>query len=161
MAQPRPPGDVTLSSPGNCGATWSVMLLIDTANVVGSRPDGWWRDRAGATIRLIAQVGAAAATGRITGPVVMVLEGGGRRAAPEGVRGGVEIVHAGGEGDDMLVELAAGTGAGPAGGAGGDGSAGGRVTVRVVTADRALGQRLRAAGAAVVGPRWLLDRLEA
>jgi 8-oxo-dGTP pyrophosphatase MutT (NUDIX family) len=29
-----------------------LSLIIDTANVVGSRPDGWWRDRLGATRRL-------------------------------------------------------------------------------------------------------------
>lgn len=120
------------------------MLLIDTANVVGSRPDGWWRDRAGATGRLVEQVRAATRTGCLTEPVVMVLEGAGRRAAPAGGRDGVELVHAPGPGDDTVVDLAA-THAGP---------------VTVVTADRALGQRLRTIGAAVVGPRWLLDRLE-
>ena len=123
------------------------MLLIDTANVVGSRPDGWWRDRAGATRRLIGQVSASAASGRLRLPVVMVLEGAARRAAPPGVQDGVELVHAAGEGDDTLVEVAAA--------AGGDGP-----PVTVVTADRALGERLRTAGAAVVGPRWLLDRLD-
>jgi hypothetical protein len=33
-----------------------VVLLIDTANVVGSRPTGWWRDRAAATPRLAERV---------------------------------------------------------------------------------------------------------
>ena len=125
------------------------MLLIDTANVVGSRPDGWWRDRAGATRRLIGQVSVAAAAGQLRLPIVMVLEGAARRAAPPGVQDGVELVHAAGEGDDTLVEVAAAA-------AGGDGP-----LVTVVTADRALGERLRTAGAAVVGPRWLLDRLDA
>jgi hypothetical protein len=123
------------------------MLLVDTANVVGSRPDGWWRDRAGATGRLIDQVMAAVAAGRLTEPVVMVLEGAGRRAAPEGVTGGVTVVHAAGEGDDTVVALAAagsGDGAPPT----------------VVTADRVLGQRLRTLGVDVAGPRWLLGRLD-
>ena len=30
----------------------SLLLVIDAANVVGSVPDGWWRDRRGATERL-------------------------------------------------------------------------------------------------------------
>src|ERR1700727_633056 len=29
-----------------------VTVIVDGANVVGSRPDGWWRDRAGAAVRL-------------------------------------------------------------------------------------------------------------
>jgi 8-oxo-dGTP diphosphatase len=29
-----------------------VTIIVDGANVVGSRPDGWWRDRAGAALRL-------------------------------------------------------------------------------------------------------------
>ena len=28
------------------------LLIVDAANVVGSVPDGWWRDRAGAARRL-------------------------------------------------------------------------------------------------------------
>jgi 8-oxo-dGTP diphosphatase len=30
----------------------TVTIIVDGANVVGSRPDGWWRDRAGAALRL-------------------------------------------------------------------------------------------------------------
>ncbi|WP_324273440.1 hypothetical protein [Blastococcus brunescens] len=60
-----------------------TVLLVDTANVVGSRPDGWWRDRAGAATRLLARL--AAVPGRtLTAPdggvlacaeVVAVVEG--------------------------------------------------------------------------------------
>ena len=35
-----------------------TVLLVDVANVVGSRPDGWWRDRAGATARLLGRLAA-------------------------------------------------------------------------------------------------------
>jgi hypothetical protein len=31
----------------------AVALVVDVANVMGSRPDGWWRDRAGAASRLV------------------------------------------------------------------------------------------------------------
>ena len=75
-----------------------TVLLVDAANVVGSRPDGWWRDRAGATERLLGRLAGAdlrAPDGsRITG-VVAVVEGRARDvAAPEGVR----VVRAGGVG---------------------------------------------------------------
>ena len=119
------------------------MLLVDAANVVGSRPDGWWRDRAGAAARLVGQVRAAAAAGRVPPGVVVVLEGAARRGAEEGTADGVEVVHAPGGGDDTIASLAA--------------SAGDPVVL--VSADRGLAGRCRSVGATVVGPRWLLDRL--
>jgi hypothetical protein len=120
------------------------MLLIDAANVVGSRPTGWWRDRAGAARTFVQSVRDATAAGRLSPPVVIVLEGQARRGATEGMTGGVEVVHAAGEGDDALASLAA---RGP-------------TPVTLVTADRGLTERARAVGAEVVGPRWLLDRLD-
>lgn len=33
-----------------------VHRVVDAMNVIGSRPDGWWRDRGGAIRRLIGQV---------------------------------------------------------------------------------------------------------
>jgi len=41
-----------------------VTIVVDVANVMGSRPDGWWRDRAGAAIRLYDQIVRLAASGR-------------------------------------------------------------------------------------------------
>jgi hypothetical protein len=122
----------------------SAMLLIDAANVVGSRPTGWWRDRAGAAQTFVQRVRDAVAAGRLSEQVVIVLEGQARRGAREGTDGGVEVVHAAGDGDDALAALA---GSGP-------------VPVTLVTADRGLAERARGVGADVVGPRWLLDRLD-
>jgi hypothetical protein len=122
----------------------SAMLLIDAANVVGSQPTGWWRDRAGAAQTFVQRVRDATAAGRLAGPVVIVLEGQARRGATEGAIGGVEVVHAAGEGDDALAELADR----------------GSQPVTLVTADRGLSERARRVGAEVVGPRWLLDRLD-
>ena len=116
------------------------LLLVDAANVVGSRPDGWWRDRAGAAARLVTALGALPAGELAPGAVVVVLEGAARAGVPAGVQGRVDVRHAPGSGDDLLVELS------------GDG-------VVLVTADRALAQRARARGAEVVGPRRLLDEL--
>ena len=115
------------------------MLLVDAANVVGSRPDGWWRDRPGAARRLVEALRDSA----LPPPVVVVLEGAAREGEPEGERRGVAVRHASGSGDDLLVELAAS--ADP--------------PVLVVTADRGLRARLDGTGASSVGPRWLLDRL--
>lgn len=119
------------------------MLLIDAANVVGSRPNGWWRDRGKAARDLCHRVRAGVASSQLPGPVVMVLEGAARGGEPEGVVDGVEVVHAPGQGDDTLVALAV--------------AASGAVVL--VSADRALGDRVRRAGGDVVGPTWLLDRL--
>lgn len=119
------------------------MLLVDAANVVGSRPDGWWRDRAGAAARLVARLRDAVEAGAVAEPVVVVLEGAARPGAPAKDDGGVRVVHASGSGDDALVELAAGA----------------QDQVTLVSADRALGERVRALGAQVVGPGRLLDRL--
>lgn len=139
--RPIPPGRADRAGPDRYGA---AVLVIDAANVVGSRPDGWWRDRPGAAAAFTARVVAAVASGRLTGPAVVVLEGAARRGSAEGVRDGVEVVHAAGSGDDAIVALVARA----------------SVAATVVTADRALGDRVRAAGAGVVGPRWLLDRLD-
>src|SRR4051812_50200111 len=58
--------------------------LVDGMNVVGSRPDGWWRDRDGAMRRLVAELDAfAAPTGE---PVAVVFDG--RPPAIEPARGG-------------------------------------------------------------------------
>ena len=119
------------------------MLLIDAANVVGSRPTGWWRDRAAAARDFAQRVRSAAEASCIPQPVVIVLEGAARAGIGEGVADGVEIVHASGEGDDTLVAIAAAA----------------DQPVILVSADRVLGERVRAAGADVVGPNWLLDRL--
>src|ERR1044071_3738749 len=35
-----------------------MLVVVDGNNVMGSRPDGWWKDRAGAARRLVGQIGA-------------------------------------------------------------------------------------------------------
>ncbi len=123
-----------------------TVLLVDAANVVGSRPDGWWRDRAGATTRLLRRLAALPGRqlpGGTVAEVVAVVEGAARDVpAPDGVR----LVRAGGSGDDALAATAA------------DLAAAGR-SVLVVTADRGLRSRLPE-GTAVLGPGRLLDVLD-
>ncbi|WP_026401082.1 NUDIX domain-containing protein [Actinomadura rifamycini] len=144
-----------------------LVLVVDAANVVGARMGGrsgsvgrgehfgWWKDRAGANARLRDDLKAL--DGGVTGvpdglvpfdrcfpEVVLVVEGQARGVADEPVDG-VRVTAAPGSGDDHIVDLVAD----PAPG-----------TVHlVVTADRELRARCAAAGAAVTGPRWLLDRL--
>lgn len=119
------------------------MLVVDAANVIGSRPTGWWRDRPTAAQRFVAQVRAAVAAGRLDPPVTVVLEGRARAGVGEGRADGVAVVHAPASGDDLIAALA---------------ERGDEVAV-VVTADRELGRRVRGAGGDVRRPSWLLDRL--
>lgn len=121
------------------------MLLIDAANVIGSRPTGWWRDRPAAARDLAGRVRRAVAEGTLPGPVVLVLEGQAKNGVEEGLADGVEIVHAPGHGDDTIAALAAERDA----------------PVVLVSADRGLAERARRGGAEVVSPTWLLDKLPA
>jgi hypothetical protein len=120
------------------------VLLIDAANVVGSRPTGWWRDRAGAARTFVDQVTATVGSGNLAGPVVVVLEGKARDGVRAGTVADVTVVHASSSGDDTLIEVAS---------AASD-------SLTLVTADRALRQRAEALGANVVGPSWLWQRME-
>ncbi|MCX5384584.1 NTP pyrophosphohydrolase [Streptomyces sp. NBC_00083] len=107
------------------------VLIVDAANVVGSVPDGWWRDRRGAAERLRDLLARRAADEE----VILVVEG-----AARGVESvpGVRVESAPASGDDLIVELAAAHAGRPC---------------TVVTADRALRDRVRAHGAECVGPR--------
>jgi len=122
-----------------------ALLLIDAANVVGSRPTGWWRDRAGAARAFVDQVRAAVKSGRIAQPVIVVLEGKARDGVQSGLADGVTVLHAGDSGDDALVDVVANAF---------------DQMVTLVTADRELRHRAEALGADVVGPAWLLEILE-
>jgi hypothetical protein len=120
------------------------VLIVDGANVVGSRPDGWWRDRAGAARRLHEQLAATELPHEV---VVLVLEGAAKQGQPAGRQGHLWTVHAPGSGDDAIVDEAtrhlAETG----------------TAVVVVTADRRLRERVEATGATCAGPGWLLDAI--
>ena len=91
-------------------------------------PDGWWRDRPAAAARLHRRLLERGE------PCTLVLEGQARAGVPAGADGPVTTVHAAGEGDDAIAELAA-------------------PGLTVVTSDRELARRCQAAGADVVGPK--------
>ena len=142
-------------------ATWPqvrarpVTLLVDTANVLGSRPDGWWRDRAGATTRMLRRLDSLRAA-VVPGPdgstgvirrIVAVLEGAATAAEQPGWVEVVRTDRGGGPGgDDLLVATAAGL-------------LEAQDTVVAVTSDRGLRDRLwdLAGGTGVpsLGSAWL------
>jgi len=116
------------------------LVIVDGANVVGSVPDGWWRDRPAAAARLRDALAPVLADGLpdLPGPVdvTLVLEGRAKDVPQAG--NGVRIERASGSGDDAIVDLVRG-------------EAVARRTI-VVTADRGLRQRVLALGAEVRGP---------
>ena len=115
------------------------VLVVDAANVVGSRPDGWWRDRPGAAARLHGRLAVADTS---YDEIVVVLEGQAKAGVPRGRDGHLRTVHAAKDGDTTIVAEA-------------------RVAVErdeevvVVTADRGLQQRVEALGCRTMSPSWL------
>jgi len=84
------------------------VLIVDAANVIGSRPTGWWRDRAGAARDFTGRVERAVAQGGLDGAVLLVLEGKARAGVPEGKNAGVRVVHAAGSGHEAKASIAVG-----------------------------------------------------
>lgn len=121
--------------------------LVDGTNVVGTRPDGWWRDRPAAFARLVDRLRPLVERGD---EVVVVFDG---REAPtlvEGDHAGVTVRWAprGGRdaADDRIVDLVTGDHDG--------------ASLTVVTSDRALAARAVVGGAEVVGAGTLLRLLD-
>jgi predicted RNA-binding protein with PIN domain len=123
-----------------------VRWLIDGMNVIGTRPDGWWKDRDGAMLRLVDQIERwAASAGE---DVTVVFE---RPPSPPIRSSVVDVAHAPRPkphaADDEIVrrlrELS------------------GNAEVRVVTSDRWLADQAFALGAVVMSAEsfrgWLED----
>ena len=179
----RGPGKNAGRNAGRNAAEPAVSVIVDGANVVGSRPDGWWRDRAGAAVRLhdelakLAVRGAAGvaaellatgggdepsgspnavrdASGLVPVDVVLVLEGAARAAAPRiAERARTAEGGPGRDGDAGTVGVVSAPGSGDDEIVRLAQGCGGRCIV--VTADRELRRRCLAAGARVAGPSWL------
>ena len=132
-------------------------IVVDCANVVGAVPDGWWKDRSGATERLRDRLGKFAgrgldadalglSKGQWFPELHLVVEGEARNVAQSS--DAVYVVPAPAAGDDEIVRQTAE-------------SIGDGRSVTVITSDRALGERVRALGASVSGAGWLLSKLDA
>jgi predicted RNA-binding protein with PIN domain len=120
------------------------VLVVDGANVVGSRPDGWWRDRAGAAARLHGRLAVADTS---YDEIVLVLEGQAKGGVPQGRDVHLRTVHARRDGDSAITDEARTLRAQDA-------------EVVVVTADRGLQLRVEALGCRTMSPSWLLDLLD-
>jgi predicted RNA-binding protein with PIN domain len=120
------------------------VLVVDGANVVGSRPDGWWRDRAGAAARLHGRLAVADTS---YDEIVLVLEGQAKGGVPKGKDAHLRTVHAARDGDSAIADEARSLRAQDA-------------DVVVVTADRGLQQRVEVLGCRTMSPGWLLDLLD-
>ena len=134
------------------------VLVVDMANVVGSRPDGWWNDRPGAAERLGGQLvrfsGRGVAAAALDLPqshwwpdVVAVLEGQANKAALDAT-GRLRVIRADTDGDSRIVDEVSRLVAGPE-----------ASVVTVITSDRELRARVEALGAQTRGAGWLLDQL--
>jgi predicted RNA-binding protein with PIN domain len=125
-----------------------ARYLVDGMNVIGSRPDGWWRDRDGAVRRLTASLADLA---EASGDQFAVTFDGRPVADLEaGRHGAVEIDYTRRRGrdgaDDRIVEQVA---------ADSD-----PTSLTVVTSDRELKRRVSELGAKVEGAGTLLRRIE-
>ncbi|HZN83192.1 MAG TPA: NYN domain-containing protein [Mycobacterium sp.] len=122
-----------------------MRWIVDGMNVIGSRPDGWWRDRGRAMTALVERLERwAAAEGA---DVTVVFE---RPPTPPIESSVITVTHApepaANSADDEIVRLV---------GADTDPS-----EIRVATSDRELSDRVRAAGASVYPAERLRNLIE-
>ena len=106
------------------------MIIVDAMNVRGSIPDGWWRDKDAALVRLVDAVGAHDWEGEW---VIIVADGRPIESLPAKTTGDVEVRYAGhsapNAADDLIVDIV--TGEDPTDG-----------PITVITSDRGLRDRL-------------------
>jgi predicted RNA-binding protein with PIN domain len=123
-------------------------LIVDAMNVIGSRPDGWWRDRKGAVRRFVERLqGFAKESGD---EITVVIDGRPLSGLAEGVRDGLRVAYARRSGrdaaDDRIVEIVAEDRE--------------PTSLRVVTSDRGLATRVAAHGAQTEGAGAFLSELD-
>ncbi|MEX2245810.1 MAG: NYN domain-containing protein [Dehalococcoidia bacterium] len=123
-------------------------LVVDAMNVIGSRPDGWWRNRDAAVRRLVERLQSLAPAE--ASQLTVVVDGRPLPDLPEGLHGAVQVLYASRPGrnaaDDRIMEFVEEH---PDAG-----------SLLVVTSDGDLSRRASACGAEVHGATWLLERLD-
>lgn len=124
----------------------SRRLIVDAMNVIGSRPDGWWRDPSSAKRSLVGRLREMARSA--PEEITVVFDGRPLPGLPEGEHGGVTVLYAARSGpdaaDDRIVELVS--------------ECPGEVVV--ATSDRDLRRRVRELGAEAIGASWIRSRLD-
>lgn len=123
-----------------------TQWVVDGMNVIGSRPDGWWRDRQLAVVRLVDQLEEWAA--RVGEPVTVVFDG--DRPAKLGDHERVVDVVFAGRGRSADDEITRRVAADPD-----------TASLLVVTSDAELARRVEAHGARVLGAGTFRCRLDA
>lgn len=118
------------------------LLVVDGMNVLGSRPDGWWRDRPAAMERLVRSLEELAAR---EGERILVVFDGRPHRRVEAAAATVEVAFAPGGPDAADREIAARVRADPDPG-----------RIVVATSDRRLRNMVKAAGASSIGAGELL-----
>lgn len=121
------------------------LLVVDAANVIGSRPDGWWKDRAGAARRLLTNLATYHEGPGATTDITVILEGAARPAADAITSTpSLQVVLAPHSGDDTIVDVVV------------DAFTHNPTRdLTVVTADRGLRARVEPLGARTTGPSTL------
>jgi len=111
-----------------------VRWIVDAMNVIGTRPDGWWKDRQGARVRLVEQLEQWAAPD--AHQVTVVFEG---PTSPPIHSSAIRIQHApkatANSADDEIIRIVRDDDK--------------PQDINVVTSDAALADRVRSLGACV------------
>ncbi|MCY3967746.1 MAG: NYN domain-containing protein [bacterium] len=120
------------------------MIVVDAMNVIGCRPDGWWKDRDGALVQLVEDMQDAGVA------ALVVADGAPVRGFPAGTYGSVRLAYATRRGpnaaDDSIASQVA--------------AMQDPTRATVVTSDKDLANRVSQHGAVVIGARAFRNSLE-
>jgi predicted RNA-binding protein with PIN domain len=138
--------EAALPPPGSAAALLGCeLVIVDGLNTLGSRPDGWWRDRPAAMKRLVRQLNRFAE--RTGVPATVVFDGNPHAAVEAAAGAAVEVAFAPGgpnAADRVIAARVRGSTRPQA--------------VLTVSSDRRLAAAIKAAGGRCVGAGWFVGR---